>query len=39
MKVSALPVQAEFGQVVTPVMPYLWRTNDERILILGNTPR
>jgi hypothetical protein len=39
-KISALPVQAEFGQVVTPVMPYLWRTNDERILILkGNTPR
>lgn len=36
-KVSTLRVQADFGQVVTPVMPYLWRTNDERILILkGN---
>jgi hypothetical protein len=39
-KVSPLPVQADFGQVVTPVRPYLWRTNDERILILkGNAPR
>jgi hypothetical protein len=38
-KVSILPVQADFGQVMTPVMPYLWRTNDERILILkGNVP-
>jgi MFS family permease len=36
-KVSTLPVQADFGQVVTPVAPYLWRTNDERIFILkGN---
>lgn len=36
-KVSLLPVQADFGQVVTPVVPYLWRTNDERVLILkGN---
>lgn len=36
-KVSTLPVEVGFGQVVTPVMPYLWRTNDERILILkGN---
>lgn len=36
-KVSTLPVQVDFGQVVTPVVPYLWRTNDERILILkGN---
>ena len=34
-----MPVQADFGQVVTPVVPYLWRTNDERILILkGNAP-
>jgi hypothetical protein len=33
-KVSPLPIQADFGQVVTPVVPYLWRTNDERILIL-----
>jgi 4-amino-4-deoxy-L-arabinose transferase-like glycosyltransferase len=38
-KVLPLPVQADFGQVVTPVMPYLWRTTDERILILkGNAP-
>ena len=33
-KVSPLPIQANFGQVPTPVVPYLWRTNDERILIL-----
>lgn len=33
-KVSAMPVQADFGQVVTQVVPYLWRTSDERILIL-----
>jgi len=33
-KVSPLPVQADFGQVVTFVVPYLWRTNDERVLIL-----
>jgi hypothetical protein len=32
-KVLALRVQADFGQIVTPVAPYLWRTNDERILI------
>jgi hypothetical protein len=37
-KVASLGVQADFGQVVTPVVPYLWRTNDERVLILrGNT--
>ena len=36
-KVSALRIEANFGQITTPVMPYLWRTNDERILILkGN---
>jgi hypothetical protein len=34
---SSLPVEASFGQIPTPVVPYLWRTNDERILILkGN---
>ena len=33
-KISLLRVEADFGQVVTPVVPYLWRTNDERILIL-----
>jgi hypothetical protein len=38
-KVSPLPVEANFGQVVTPVVPYLWRTNDQRIVILkGNAP-
>ena len=38
-KISTMQVQAAFGQVVTPVVPYLWRTNDERILILkGNVP-
>jgi hypothetical protein len=38
-RVSPLPVQADFGQVATPVVPYLWRTNDERILVLkGNAP-
>jgi 4-amino-4-deoxy-L-arabinose transferase-like glycosyltransferase len=37
--VAGLPVEKDFGQVVTPVVPYLWRTNDERILILkGNVP-
>jgi hypothetical protein len=33
-KTAPLPVQADFGSVVTPVVPYFWRTNDERILIL-----
>jgi hypothetical protein len=33
-KISPLALQADFGQVVTPVVPYLWRTNDERIVIL-----
>jgi len=38
-KISTLPVSADFGQVVTPLVPYLWRTNDARILILkGNAP-
>ena len=38
-KVAPLPAEANFGQVVTPVVPYLWRTNDERIVILkGNAP-
>ncbi len=36
-KVLPLAVRADFGLIVTPVVPYLWRTNDERILILkGN---
>jgi hypothetical protein len=33
-KVSPLAVQADFGRVATPVVLYLWRTADERILIL-----
>ena len=33
-RTAPLPVQASFGSVVTPVVPYLWRTNHERILIL-----
>jgi dolichyl-phosphate-mannose-protein mannosyltransferase len=33
-KVSPLTVQADFGRVATPVVLYLWRTADERILIL-----
>jgi hypothetical protein len=38
-KVLPLAVQADYGQVVTPVVPYLWRTTNERILILkGNVP-
>jgi hypothetical protein len=36
-KTSSLPVEAGFGVVPAPVVPYLWRTNEERILILrGN---
>ncbi len=39
-KVSPLAVQADFGRVPTPVVLYLWRTADERILILkGTTPQ
>lgn len=39
-KVSPLAVQADFGCVATPVVLYLWRTADERVLILkGNAPR
>ncbi|MEY2585219.1 MAG: hypothetical protein QOD80_1245 [Verrucomicrobiota bacterium] len=34
-KVSALAREAEFGAGPVFVVPYLWRTNDERILILG----
>ena len=33
-KTAPLPVEASFGAVVTPIVPYLWRTNDERIFIL-----
>jgi hypothetical protein len=38
-KISTLPVQADFGALATPVVPYLWRTNDERILILKEDSR
>jgi len=31
---ATLPVEASFGTVATPIVPYFWRTNDERILIL-----
>jgi 4-amino-4-deoxy-L-arabinose transferase-like glycosyltransferase len=33
-----LPAQASFGSVLTPIVPYLWRTSDERIVILGTSP-
>jgi hypothetical protein len=36
-RTASLPVQAEFGAVVTPFVPYFWRTNDERILILRSS--
>jgi hypothetical protein len=36
-RLAILPVQADFGEIATPVVPYLWRTNDERILILGGS--
>jgi hypothetical protein len=32
--VASLPVQAEFGAVANFVVPYVWRTNDERIFIV-----
>jgi hypothetical protein len=38
-KVAPMPVQADFGQVATPVVPYLWRTTEERILILKGSAR
>ena len=33
-KLRPLPVETNFGQIPTPVVPYLWRTNDERIRII-----
>ncbi|MDP9099701.1 MAG: glycosyltransferase family 39 protein [Verrucomicrobiota bacterium] len=33
-RTAPFPVQASFGAVATPIVPYFWRTNDERILIL-----
>jgi 4-amino-4-deoxy-L-arabinose transferase-like glycosyltransferase len=32
--VVAMPAQATFGAIPTPIVPYLWRTNDERVLVL-----
>jgi hypothetical protein len=32
--VAKMPEQTSFGAIPTPVMPYLWRTDDERIVIL-----
>jgi dolichyl-phosphate-mannose--protein O-mannosyl transferase len=31
---STMPAAARFGAVSTPIVPYLWRTNDELIFIL-----
>lgn len=36
--VQPMPVKAEFGQVPTPVVTFVWRTNHERILILKRKP-
>lgn len=38
-KTSTMPIQANFGQIVTPVVPYVWRTSDERILIMKGNPQ
>ena len=32
--VAKMPEQASFGAIATPVVPYLWRTDDERVVIL-----
>ena len=37
-KVASFPAQAEFGEVATLVVPYVWRTNDERIFVLKGSP-
>ncbi len=37
--VAPLPQEAEFGVVPTPVVPYLWRTTDERIVIREGSER
>ncbi|HYJ06256.1 MAG TPA: phospholipid carrier-dependent glycosyltransferase [Chthoniobacterales bacterium] len=36
---SPLPVEASFGRALTPIVPYLWRTNEEHILILKGNAR
>jgi hypothetical protein len=37
--ITPYPNAAQFGSVPTPVVPYLWRTNDERIVILKGADR
>jgi len=37
--VSNMPMEANFGVVSTPVIPYLWRTNDQLVVIRRGTPR
>jgi 4-amino-4-deoxy-L-arabinose transferase-like glycosyltransferase len=37
--VSPMPEAAAFGVIPTPIVPYLWRTNDERIVIRKIPPR
>lgn len=34
-RISSLIDRAEFGRVPTPLVPYFWRTNDEKIVILA----
>jgi len=31
---ATIPALADFGAISAPVVPYLWRTNDERVVIL-----
>ncbi len=33
-EIATMRLQTDFGHVVTPLVPYLWRTNDERIFIV-----
>ncbi len=35
---SSFTPRAKFGAVASPMKPYLWRTNEERILILSRPP-
>ena len=37
-KLSNCSLVAEFGKIETQVVPFVWRTNDERILILKGNP-
>lgn len=36
-QLKPLRILADFGRIPTPVVPYLWRTNEERILIWKGT--